>query len=80
MSDLLAGHAAPSFGVTTAVLDQVYIEEHRAISVNVSGAISIVMKDGSTADFQAAAGMVYPFRVKTVNSAGTTASGIYLWK
>ena len=54
-----------------------FVELTRGLLLGSSGDVSVTFANGSTLVLpNLASGMVHPFRVKRVNSTGTTASGI----
>ena len=73
-ADPAVGGLAINYGT-----DQVLPTTSRGIYISTAGALTCVMIDGSVVLFSGlVAGQVYPFAVKQINNAGSTAAGVVL--
>ena len=75
MNDPALGVVAISYGGGNQSLEAYRV---RGIHVNAAGNLNVEMLDGSTGVLAVNAGSVYPYRIRTIYQASSTATGYVL--
>jgi hypothetical protein len=76
MSDPAIGAVAISYGGGDQDLSAYPV---RGIHCNTAGDFKVDMVDGTTVTITCIAGVVYPYRIKTVYQTGSTAAGVIVY-
>jgi hypothetical protein len=72
----------PAANAAAVTLDTDLTAVSRGLTLGTAGALTVVMEGGQTVTIPSGSlspGLIHPLRIKRVNSAGTTATGITIY-